>query len=61
MLELLESETNGDAALSGVSRTLSQAIDELAAVQRMALDVAREAENLDNSRTSWTTTSRRLC
>ena len=42
LLELIRSETHDDAVLVGVSRTLSQAIDELTAVRRIAVEVMHE-------------------
>jgi hypothetical protein len=44
MLHLIECETQDDVVLSGVARTLSQAIDELSALQRTARDVVCELE-----------------
>jgi hypothetical protein len=44
MLHLIEFETHDDAILAGVARTLSQAIDELTALQRTALDVMHEMD-----------------
>ena len=61
MLELLENETNGDAILAGVSRTLSQAIDELTAIQSVAFDVARDAEVIAGFRDDGASNPRRLC
>ena len=42
MLHLIHSQTHGDLVLQGVSRTLTQAIDELASLQRTAMDVMCE-------------------
>ena len=44
MLHMIETQTHDDAVLAGVSRTLSQAIDELTALQRTAMDVMCEVE-----------------
>lgn len=44
MLQLIEHQTHDDVVLSGVARTVSQAIDELSALQRTALEVVREMD-----------------
>jgi hypothetical protein len=44
MLHLIEMEAHDDTVLAGVARTLSQAIDELTALQRTATDVMCEME-----------------
>ena len=47
LLEMIRSETHDDIVLLGVSRTVSQAIDELAAVRRVAIEVMHEAAGED--------------
>ena len=45
MLRLLSRETSDDIVLAGVSRTIHQAIDELTALRRSAMEVMCELEN----------------
>ena len=62
MLQLIQHQTHGDVVLEGVSRTLSQAIDELGSLQRTAIDVMYELEGFPGSEAPGPTTERRrLC
>ena len=44
MLQAVQDETHDDAVLGNVARTVMQAIDELIAAQRVAMEVMREME-----------------
>ena len=62
LLQLIETETREDVILGGVSRTLSQAIDELTAIERTAVDVMSEMHcQIAVSPPRRTIERRRLC
>ena len=61
MLHLLEQETHSDMVLSGVARTLSQAIDELTALQRTAHCVMLEVDGQCALEGETPVERRRLC
>ena len=62
MLNLIAEETQDDVVLAGVARTLSQAIDELSALQGAAMEVMREMDcRVDPPVPLTTAGRRRLC
>ena len=63
LLHLIHRETSDDVVLAGVVRTVTQAIDELTALRRSALEVMEDAEEIEQSSRSVpkSTDRRRLC
>ena len=62
MLQVVQIETHDDAVLGNVSRTVMQAIDELIAVQRVAMEVMCELDGeAGPMRPQPSSDRRRLC
>ena len=63
MLRLLHRETSDDIVLTGVSRTIHQAIDELTALRQSAMEVLCEMEGAmpPAAKPAKTIDRRRLC